>query len=69
MNGIFRVIERLLIEAFERVVSFRSSGGFKDFAESAVCGGLLFLIAGWRFNLADKELFDYLVPLMTLRFQ
>jgi len=28
----------------------------------------LFLIAGWRFNLADKELFDYLVPLSDASF-
>jgi hypothetical protein len=31
VNRVLGIIERVLEEAFERVISFRSSGGFKDF--------------------------------------
>ncbi len=34
VNGVFRIEQRLLESAFERVVFFRSTGGFKHFARN-----------------------------------
>jgi hypothetical protein len=31
VNGVFRIEQRLLESSFERVIFFRSAGGFKDF--------------------------------------
>ena len=44
MNGVFRIVERLLEVAFERIILFRAAGGFKDFPrdifERADTGGI-----------------------------